>query len=164
MRIAGFEYAESARFQSGVKVGPEIVGPHLELLREKNRGELTPFDVLEDAENPNSPLHEFFEWDEGEAARQYRLDQARGLIRAVVAVYVGEDKPAVRHRAYVHINEKGTPHYREASHAMSQVKTRDMVLQRAWRELTAWRKKYKDLKEFSELVATIDEAQKKIAN
>ena len=129
------------------------------MLRERFKGELTPQDILDDARGDNSPLHSFFEWSDSAAAEQYRLQQARGLIRAVVAVYVREDKPAIRQRAYVHIPEPQAPHYREASHAMSQQKTREIVLRQAWAELQAWRKKYKDLKEFSNLITVMDDLE-----
>lgn len=160
MKIAGFEFSEGARFQKGAILNATAVGNHIELLRQQQKGELTPEDVLSDARNPNSPLHSFFEWDDTAAAQQHRLQQARGLIRAVVAIYVSEDKPAVRAKAYVHIPEGGAPHYRETTHAMSQTKTRKMVLQRAWRELQAWRDRYKDLQEFADLIAVIDDVNK----
>ena len=162
MRIAGFEFSEGARFQPGASQDAKSVGAHLELLRAQAKGELTPEDVLADAQNPNSPLHSFFEWSDTEAARQYRLQQARGLIRAVVAIYVSDDKPAVRTKAYVHINEPGAQHYREASHAMSQTKTREMVLRRAWAEFQQWRKRYRDLVEFADLFDVADEVGLKL--
>ncbi|MDK1386382.1 hypothetical protein QN224_13280 [Sinorhizobium sp. 8-89] len=160
MRIAGYEFAEGVRFQPGAEKDAKLVGEHLEMLRQRYKGELTPEDVLDDARHDNSPLHSFFEWNDGAAAEQYRLQQARGLIRSVVAIYVSEDKPAVRHRAYVHIREPSAPHYRESSHAMSLTKTRKLVLQQAWRELQAWRQRYRDLKEFAELFDVIDEVEK----
>lgn len=156
MRIAGFEFAEGVRFQAGAVTDANMVGRHIEMLREKFKGELTPQDILDDARHDNSPLHSFFEWDDSAAAEHYRLQQARGLIRAVVAVYAREDKPAVRTRAYVHVPEPSAPHYREASHAMSQTKTRKLVLDRAMSELKAWRTRYKDLEEFASLVEIID--------
>jgi hypothetical protein len=159
MRIAGFEFAENARFQTGAIIDANAVGNHIEMLRAQCKGELTPEDILDDAKNDNSPLHSFFEWSDTEAARQYRLQQARGLIRSVVAVYVSDDKPAVRAKAYVHINEPQAPHYRETSHALSQAKTRNMVLQQAWRDLQAWKSRYKHLQEFSDLIAVIDEIE-----
>lgn len=162
MKIAGYEFSDGARFQNGAVQNAAEVGAHLERLRIEKQGELTPTDVLEDARNNNSPLHSFFEWSDTEAAEQYRLQQARGLIRSVVAIYVDEKSPAVRTKAYVHINEPGAPHYREAAHAMSQKKTRDMVLQRAWRELQQWRTRYKDLKQFSELFEAMDETAAKL--
>lgn len=162
MKIAGFEFTEGARFQPGANADANAVGAHIEMLREQFKGEITPEDVLNDARNPNSPLHSFFEWDDSAAAEQHRLAQARGLIRSVVAIYVSEDKPATRVRAYVHVNEPGAPHYRETSHAMSAAKTREMVLRRAWSELQAWRKRYADLKEFAGLVEVIDDVAKKL--
>jgi hypothetical protein len=156
MRIAGFEFADGARFQAGAVADANMVGRHIEMLREKFKGELTPQDILDDARHDNSPLHSFFEWDDSAAAEHYRIQQARGLIRAVVAVYAREDKPAVRTRAYVHVPEPSAPHYREASHAMSQTKTRKMVLDRAMNELKAWRTRYRDLEEFAGLVEIID--------
>ena len=160
MRIGGYEFADGARFQAGANTNAKLVGEHLELLRQQCKGELTPQDVLADARNDNSPLHTFFEWNDGQAAEQFRLQQARGLIRSVVAIYVSEDKPAVRTKAYVHIPEPSAPHYREAGHAMSQAKTRQMVLQRAWRELAAWKQRYADIKEFAELFEVIEECER----
>lgn len=165
MRVARYEFSEGARFQPGAnKDNPDLIGQHIELLRQQQFGELTPPDVVADARNPNSPLHSFFEWDDGEAAEQYRLSQARGLIRAVVAVYVSDTAPAVRSKAFVHIREGDTPHYRETTHALSQKKTRDMVLRRAWEELMQWKRRYKDLSEFAALVPVIDEIGEKIAS
>lgn len=163
MRIGGYEFSEGARFQSGASADAKLVGEHLELLRQQQKGELTPTDVVADARNPNSPLHSFFEWDDSAAAEAHRLSQARGLIRAVVAIYVDDENPAQRMKAFVHIPEPGAPHYRETSHAMSSKKTRDLVLQRAWREFQQWRQRYRDLKEFASLFEVADEIAKQIA-
>lgn len=46
-------------------------------------GRLDPREVVEDARDPASPLHDSFEWDESTAAEQYRLLQARRLIGSV---------------------------------------------------------------------------------
>ena len=162
-RIAKFEFAEGARFQAGQHPAAEIVGAHIEMLREKMRGELTPEDILADAKHDNSPLHSFFEWSDSAAAQQYRLQQARGLIRSVVAVYVQPDRPAIRTRAYVHVARPGDePHYREASHAMSQKSTRDDVLKRALGELIGWQRRYSELLEFAEFCDTIDQLRLKL--
>lgn len=163
MKIAGFEFAEGTRFQSGEHPGADIVGAHIEMLREKFKGELTPEDILEDAKNGNSPLHSFFEWSDSAAAHQHRLAQARGLIRSVVAIYVQDEAPPVRQRAYVNIKKAGEPqHYRELSHAMSRKDTRDVVLRRAWSEFQQWRKRYKDMKEFADFFDAADEFEKKL--
>lgn len=163
MRIAKYEFSEGARLQSGADMADaDGVGQHLEMLRERFKGELTPADVVADAKNHNSPLHSFFEWDDGEAAEQWRLQQARGLIRAVVAVYVDETEPAKRIQAFVHIPESGAPHYRSTEHAMSQERTRDMVLRQAWREFQSWKKRYAHLDELAEFFKSVDRAAKKL--
>lgn len=160
MKIAGYEFAENSRFQPGAVLQAAEVGGRLDQLREKFKGELTPKDVVDDARKRTSLLHSFFEWDDTAAAEAHRLSQARGLIRSVVAVYTSPGKPATRHRAFVHINEPGAPHYRELSDAMSRTQTREIILQRAWRELASWRQRYQDLKAFSDLFKKIDETQK----
>lgn len=152
MKIAKYEFADGARLQPGAKAeDADAVGQHLEMLRQKFKGELTPGDVVSDAKNHNSPLHSFFEWSDTEAAQQFRLQQARGLIRAVVAVVVSAGTPAQRVQAFVHIPESGAPHYRATDHAMSQERTRDMVLRQAFREFRAWQKRYEHLEELADL-------------
>ena len=53
-------------------------------------GRLTAEHVVEDARAEDSPLHGFFEWDDGIAAAAYRLDQARALIVTVKLEVVTE--------------------------------------------------------------------------
>jgi hypothetical protein len=157
MKIAGFEFIEGARFQAGATASANEVGGHLELIRKEKKGEITPNDLVADAEHDNSPLHGFFEWDQGKAAHEHRLDQARRLIRSVVAIYVTDNQPAVRMHAYTHVREGETSHYRETSHALSQKKTRELVLLQAWRELRAWRDRYRHLEAFAKLIPVIEE-------
>ena len=56
----------------------------------ENGGTLTPDAVVKDAKLKNSPLHGQFEWDTKKAAHQYRLEQARALIRTVRVVVTEE--------------------------------------------------------------------------
>lgn len=152
MRVSRYEFADGVRLHSGAKAqNADAVGHRLEELREKFKGELTPADVVADARSHNSPLNSFFEWNDGKAADQYRLQQARSLIRAVVAVVVSAGAPAQRVQAFVHIPEAGTPHYRATDHAMSQERTRDMVLMQAFKEFRAWQKRYEHLAELADL-------------
>jgi len=60
------------------KINPRLL-EELKML-EKEGGLLTATAVLARAESQNSVLHDFFEWDNTEAAYQYRLQQARMLI------------------------------------------------------------------------------------
>lgn len=72
-------------------------------------GHLTPEAVVERARDPSSALHSMLTWDDGEAGHQYRLLQARGLIRRVV-VHV-QHLPAneqVKIRAFVNVDRGST--------------------------------------------------------
>lgn len=54
---------------------------------EDSEGRLTPEAVVKAARKPESPLHSHFEWDNGKAAFNYRIVQARTLIRSVWIPY-----------------------------------------------------------------------------
>ncbi len=56
-------------------------------------GALHPAKVLEEATDKTSPLHDMFDWDDTEAARKHRLNQARSIIRVAVRVL-----PAISNR------------------------------------------------------------------
>ena len=66
---------------------------------------LSAEDVLEAASDSASPLHGLFTWDDTEAAVQYRLQQASGLIRAYVVVMPNINRPV---RAYVSLGTDRT--------------------------------------------------------
>jgi hypothetical protein len=61
----------------------EAVRERLAEIEEANRGRLTPEAVVRDAEDPDSPLHDYFEWDNKEAGHRWRIEQARALIVSV---------------------------------------------------------------------------------
>lgn len=70
-------------------------------------GELTAEQVVaEAAANPDSPLHTRFEWDNSKAAHQYRLEQARSLIRSYTLTV--EDNQ-VRRFVYIKSTESYQP-------------------------------------------------------
>lgn len=66
-------------------------------------GTLYPRDVVEAARPEDSPLHDAFTWDDTEAARQWRLEQARRLIRVQVTILPNNNKPV---QAFVSLTQK----------------------------------------------------------
>lgn len=159
MKVVRYEFSEGFVPQAGAKLDPDVIGSYLEKLRKVHKGELLPSDLVADAKKSNSPLHPCFEWDDSIAGERFRLQQARGLIRSVVAVYrpVETEPKTISVRAYTHISEKGQPHYRATDQAMSQKITRIMIVKTAWDELQQWRRRYRDLKEFAALFEEIDQ-------
>jgi hypothetical protein len=51
----------------------------------------TPEEVIEAARPADSPLHSRFTWDDSEAAHQWRLMQARNLLRISIVIEKGPD-------------------------------------------------------------------------
>ena len=69
----------------------EIYKAELEKLFAENNGELTPEKVVSSAKKATSPLHDYFTWEESDAAKMWRLHQARVLFG-----YVKVDLPIIR--------------------------------------------------------------------
>lgn len=68
----------------------------------EQHGRLTPSIVLDEATDPEHPLHGRFTWEDGEAARRWRLHQAQALIRSVnVVIEKRDDAPPIVVRAFV---------------------------------------------------------------
>lgn len=67
----------------------------------EQRGALTPAAVVEVASAPDHPLHSRFEWDDAEAARDFRLLQAGQLIRSVRLKITEPEVTEVR--AFLHV-------------------------------------------------------------
>ena len=56
------------------RISQPVIDKLLELSKKNN---LTAREIVEEARKKNSPLHDFFEWDDSIAAEKYRLAQAR---------------------------------------------------------------------------------------
>lgn len=127
----------------------------LERIRKK-KGVLIPEEVVAEARKSRSPLHDAFEWDDTEAANQYRLVQARSLVAAVEIVTTDtEDQKPVR--AFVHLSSAGG--YQDTVLALRTEPTRQEVMEKARREMESWVRRFGHLEEFAEIVAAADRAK-----
>lgn len=158
MKPLSYEFADGARFQAGANRNPDKVGNALERIRGKNHGQLRPRDVVDEARNPKHVLHNHFEWDDGLAADEHRLEQARRLIRAVVAVYELPEPTPVR--AFISIPADG---YSSLPEVFADPTTREAIVERALKEAEAWRKRYEDLHELKEIFKAIEVVTKEPA-
>lgn len=64
----------------------EEIKARLRELEAANGGRLTPDAVVKDARAPDSPLHDYFEWNKTKAAYAHWIEQARALITSVMVV------------------------------------------------------------------------------
>lgn len=152
----------------------QAVGERLEAIKTQDNV-LTPELVLEDARKKKSPLHKFFEWNDGIAAERYRLDQAGHLIRSVQVTFIDVEPPHERQinlsavpaapvasprpvRAFLQImSDAGARSYVGTKEAMGDPAMRRQVLERAHSEMTAVGRKYRELQELSGVFEALDQ-------
>lgn len=152
-----YRFAVGAHLPRGLD--PQTVGDRLTQLRDDLGAGFRPAAVVEDAAAESSPLHPAFTWDDGEAARKRREDEARYLIRHVVVVReAAGETPAREVRAFVSVVERvsESDRYMPVVQAMSDDEYRDQIVDRALREAVAWRHRYEDIREFSRIFTAID--------
>jgi hypothetical protein len=126
------KYRKTSKFTRRVPV--EVAAAELERIWEAHDRKLTPAAVVEDARPETALLHEAFEWDDALAGEQYRLWQARQLIKAVRIVE--SDKPEGPQFIHVKVERPEEPaqYYQHAT----VLSTRPFELQAAL--LAAFRK------------------------
>ena len=147
-----YEWKSGARGVSSINA--QVIGQQLEHIRKKNGGFMTPQMVVDDARKSRSPLHNAFEWDDAQAASQYRIEQAGYIIRHLsVTVVVGAKETVTR--AFVSIKQDDGACYTSIVRAMGDAELRAQVLQQAWAELEAWKGKYKEYDELSHIFAAM---------
>jgi hypothetical protein len=129
----------------------------LEAIRAQGGGILKPDDVVRRAKGKNNPLHKYFTWDDTAAAREYRLWQARELIRVHVRIESpGQTFPT---RVYVSLDadRQGVGGgYRHIDDVLSDVDLRGQLLDQADRDFRYWEAKYSHLKELAAVIKSMD--------
>jgi len=127
-----------------------------------HKGIVQPEDVVAFARNKNTALHAAFEWDNSKAAEQYRLYQARHLIRVMVDVVPYEGRE-VQVQAFVSLKseryEEGG--YRYMPEVMKTEDGRQTVIDTALWELKAFQNKYRAVRELAEVFEAIEKVIKR---
>ena len=135
-----------------------VVGELLRLTK-SHGGKLKPQDVVAAARFKTSPLHSCFDWKDTEAARKWRLHQARNLL--LVTVDVIQKKTT---RMFVSLKTERKQGYRLVAQVLSHKEQREQMLVDAYEDLRSFQKKYATLSELSKVFTAITEVlQKKVA-
>ncbi len=143
-------------------IGPAIVA-ELKTLAEKNQGLLMPEDVVEAARNEDSPLHNRFEWDDGEAAERYRLWQARLLINVSVQYVDNGKHRQIPTKVFVHLStDQKSGGYRQFVDVMASPVQREQLLMDSLAIMRSFQEKYKRLSELKPVIRVMREARVKI--
>lgn len=139
-------------------------GQRIEALLSEKRGRITPRELIEDGRKRESPLHDYFEWDDEFAASEYRVEQARYLLRSIT-IKREEDEKEIRafHNVIIKSENVEERAYASVTRIMSEEELRNQLLAQALRELEAWQTKYEALQEFADLFLAIRLTRERIA-
>jgi hypothetical protein len=135
-------------------------------IKRKNNGEVRPESVVAAARLKKSLLHNAFEWDNTVAGKEYRLEQARRMLRSLHVVRVqGPQKPS----RYLEVTRTAGPNngpvrnaYRTLEDVMSDPRSRAELLGRALRELVSFRDRFRGLQELAIVFRAADEVLEKV--
>jgi len=134
-----------------------IIVAELKRIAAAHNGILNVEDVVEEARPADSPIHSRFNWDDSKAAHEYRLMQARALIRVCVE-FTGPTDAARLEHVFVSLtpDRLAGGGYRTIVSVMSDEQQRAQLLADAVADLRRWQQKYDQLVELSEVFAAID--------
>lgn len=137
------------------------VRSELEAIRLKNGGLLTEESVITEAKSKKHPLHDRFTWDNSAAAKLWRLEEARRLIRSVFVTIEQPKDTSVTVRAYASLprDREAGGGYRSISDIMSQEDLRSELLTTALSELDALKKRYSNLNELVPVFKAVDKVR-----
>jgi hypothetical protein len=140
-------------------------------LARQNGGVLKVEDVLSEARDESSPLHKHFEWDDSEAAEQYRRQQARSLIQKCKITLI--DTQPIEIRAFVSLptDRDNGGGYRLTSEVMNDERMKAELLRDIKLTIARWTQKLHLLdQDLAEAILDLDsrvndfaEAEKRVA-
>ena len=129
----------------------------------QNGGVLKVEDVLEEARDEGSPLHKHFEWDDSEAAEQYRKQQARSLIQRCKVVLI--DTQPIEIRAFVSLptDRESGGGYRLTSDVVSDERLKAELMRDLQLTIARWTQKLNLLdQDLAEAILDLDTRVNKV--
>ena len=139
------------------KIRDEVVIKAIEVLKDDD-DMISPEAVVAAARPKNSPLHEYFDWEDSEAARCWRLHQARNLIRVCIRIEELPNDEKQEIQVFVSLpedrNDEGG--YRVMTDVLNDDERREALLEMALKDLQTFRRKYAILKELASVFTAIE--------
>lgn len=156
---------------TNLPVSAEVAAQELQRIY-RETGSLTPDLIVSASAEPDAVLHDCFEWDDDEAARAHRADQARYLLRHLVVVYRKSDQTLTHPVRYV-INLRRSPAderleddedqprntYLPIAQVMGDEQVRRRYVAQAFADLMRWRARYRDVEELARVFRAIEEVE-----
>lgn len=139
----------------------QLVGEELEQIERNNT--ITPEHIVEYAErHKDSELYKCFEWDDKEASKKWRLNQAR-LILGSIKLEIKEEPKKVQ-RVYFSVKDKDTEEktFKNINEILKNDEEYQQLIDKAKRDIESCKEKYEDLIEKQDLKDIIFDIYRKI--
>jgi hypothetical protein len=143
----------------------ELIRVELQRLADGRGGIIQATEVVEAARDDASPLHDQFDWDDSIAAREWRLVQARNLLRRVELVYQPPKGDTISYPMFTSLSDdREAPGggYRLTDVVLHRPELRQQLLLDAKRDLIRFKAKYGQLVELAAVFAAIDETSQEL--
>lgn len=141
-----------AQWKSGSRYSADAQKIYSELQEIGNS--YTPQDIVKMASDPSTEMHKCFQWDDTKAAEQYRLVQARHMVRdLVITVQQPNKKQPEEIRLIQHTKQES---YAPVSYIVSKPDLYQSLLEQAKIELKAFKKRYSQIAELAEIMEDIN--------
>ena len=109
-------------------------------------GMLRPEAIVEVAKNPTHPFHSWFTWDDTEAAKKWRYEEAGQLIKSY-RIFIEPLNIRVRGLTSLESDRQSGGGYRFTMDVLARPNMRNEMLTTALRELEAMEKRYNHLQD-----------------
>lgn len=140
-------------------------GEALEALERRLGHPPTTDEIVDDAKDPDSPLHDGIEWNVKKAARNYWRVQARHIASHIEEFVVVRNKELpMRSWFNVKPHPEEPRRYVRADRIADSPYMRGQIIQHAIRELNDWSVKYRRYREFRPIRAAIKRISGKVKN
>ena len=144
------------------------IGEYIEDLEETMN--ITPHNLLDDAQRRDSKLHEFFEWDDDRAAGEYRLHQARQIVNhfeiAIVDLQTEEESTTrAWHSTFIAQTDDGDNGdgmiraYVNTLRVFDEPDYKAQAVENALCEINGWRRRFSIYSELEPIFIGIDEVE-----
>lgn len=143
--------------QRSFGVDANVVGTIVERIAKENDGVCPPALLVDEARTKDSALHGLFTWDNRKAADEWRKQEARQVVKALVVVV---DDSEIRPPAFVHVRVSTDNGEREGYSATLDVikdpALRSQALHEAIVTLRGFRRRYEALTELQPVWEALD--------
>lgn len=146
------------------KLKNQTVIRELKRIGDRHGGIIKPEQVVAAAQPVNSPLHNYFDWDDDEAASAWRIHQARQLL-SICVEYVGSENSGRETKVFVSLKSDRAAEggYRTLVNVLQNENLRDQLLLDAMESMAFFREKFQQLRELGMVFKAMAQVHNRVA-